>query len=129
VLIVVAITRRGRSRPNTLRPPATEQFPKKAPSGWPAKKVEDSAAQPEAQVAAGAHWVCPVCRRAYPSEIKRCPHDGTDLIEYEQFTKAHKAQHTSGGQKRCPKCGVTYSDTSAFCPQDGIALVPINEGS
>jgi hypothetical protein len=104
----------------SLRPskrPAGSLSPKKAPSDHP---------PPIEPHSIGGRWICPTCRRAYPPEVKNCPHDKSLLIPYDEFKKAHKAKQT-GRRTRCPKCGATYSDTTAFCPQDGAGLVAIPE--
>lgn len=127
-ILFVLMIRRRRSSLSIPPVAAAEQGPRKAPSsGPPPLHQEASPARGEVRVAAGSKWICPTCRRAYPAEEKRCPHDGTDLIPYDEFTKAHKAQHAGGSRKRCPKCGATFSDTTAFCPQDGIVLQSIKE--
>jgi hypothetical protein len=128
-ILLVLITRRRRAERNLAIPLAetTGQGLTRVARVWPPKKAQESPTQGEAHVMSGSKWICPTCRRAYPAEEKRCPHDYTLLVPYDEFAKAHKAQQATGPRKRCPKCGATFSDTTAFCPQDGIVLESIKE--
>lgn len=73
--------------------------------------------------------VCMACRRAYEPGIRRCPHDGTQLVPFAVYAATKpRARSTESGviARICPVCGSRYDLHARFCGVDGSELVVIN---
>jgi hypothetical protein len=75
---------------------------------------------------------CATCRRAYEPGLRRCPHDGGDLIPAALFWASRpkrargKTEPTGVIGRICPMCRKRYDLAARFCGVDGAELVVIN---
>jgi hypothetical protein len=75
---------------------------------------------------------CATCRRAYEPGLRRCPHDGGDLMPAAMYwatrpKRAHAKTEPTGVIGRiCPVCRGRYDLAARFCGVDGAELVVIN---
>jgi len=79
----------------------------------------------------GPGGMCTTCRRAFDPGMRRCPHDGGDIIPAPLFwaTRGRKdrdAAPTGVEAKVCPACRRRYDLAARFCGRDGAHLVVIN---
>jgi hypothetical protein len=74
--------------------------------------------------------VCVSCRRAYEPGLRRCPHDGSELVPASvaaslRGRRGHTAP-TGVLAKSCPACRQRFDLAARFCGHDGTALVVVN---
>lgn len=86
---------------------------------------------PEELAAPGraAGLACPRCGRSYEHGLRRCPHDGVELVPpaLYQATRRRRASAPTGVlAKVCPVCRRRFDLASRFCGRDGHELVVIN---
>lgn len=89
---------------------------------------------PPEEMLAKAHAagvVCAACRRAYEPGLRRCPHDGTELLAFPVYSATRprrgRATEPAGVIARiCPVCASRYDLSARFCGHDGGELVVIN---
>jgi len=79
----------------------------------------------------GPGGVCVSCRRAFDPGLRKCPHDGADVIPAPLFwaTRGRRdrdAVMTGVEAKICPTCRKRYDLGARFCGRDGAELVVIN---
>ena len=79
----------------------------------------------------GPGGVCVACRRAFDPGLRKCPHDGGDVIPAPLFwaTRGRRdrdAAPTGVEAKICPACRRRYDLSARFCGRDGAELVVIN---
>ena len=74
--------------------------------------------------------VCVSCRRAYEPGLRRCPHDGGELVPASvaaalRGKRSHEAP-TGVLAKSCPACRQRFDLAARFCGHDGTELVVVN---
>jgi hypothetical protein len=74
---------------------------------------------------------CATCRRAFEPGIRRCPHDGGDLMPAPLYWASRpkqraKTEPTGVIGRICPVCRGRYDLAARFCGVDGAELVVIN---
>jgi len=75
---------------------------------------------------------CATCRRAYEPGLRRCPHDGGDLMPAALYWASRprrargKTEPTGVIGRICPVCRGRYDLAARFCGVDGAELVVIN---
>jgi hypothetical protein len=75
---------------------------------------------------------CATCRRAYEPGLRKCPHDGNDLMPASLYwasrpRRARPKTEPMGVIGRiCPVCRGRYDLAARFCGVDGAELVVIN---
>jgi hypothetical protein len=79
----------------------------------------------------GPGGVCVSCRRAFDPGLRRCPHDGGDVIPAPLFWATRGRRDRDGATmgveaKICPACRKRYDLGARFCGRDGAELVVIN---
>jgi hypothetical protein len=77
-----------------------------------------------------AGGVCVSCRRAYEPGLRRCPHDGGELVPASvaaalRGKRSHDAP-TGVLAKSCPACRQRFDLAARFCGHDGTDLVVVN---
>lgn len=74
--------------------------------------------------------VCVSCRRAYEPGLRRCPHDGGELVpaSVAAALRGRKANEAATGvlAKTCPACRQRFDLAARFCGHDGTELVVVN---
>jgi hypothetical protein len=74
--------------------------------------------------------VCVSCRRAYEPGLRRCPHDGGELVPatVAAALRGRKPNDTATGvlAKNCPACRQRFDLAARFCGHDGTELVVVN---
>ena len=75
--------------------------------------------------------VCVSCRRAYEPGIRRCPHDGGEVIPSSLAAALRTKQKQDAGPtgvlaKICPACRQRFDLAARFCGHDGTELVVVN---
>jgi hypothetical protein len=77
-----------------------------------------------------AGGVCVSCRRAYEPGLRRCPHDGGELVPAGVAAalrgKAKLDLVTGVLAKSCPACRQRFDLAARFCGHDGTELVVVN---
>lgn len=78
-----------------------------------------------------AGGVCVSCRRAYDPGLRRCPHDGGELVPASVAAalrggKKAEAAPTGVLAKNCPACRQRFDLAARFCGHDGTELVVVN---
>jgi hypothetical protein len=88
---------------------------------------------PEEMLAGGrsAGVVCMACRRAYEPGLRRCPHDGNELLPFPVYSATRprrgRATEPAGVIARiCPVCATKYDLNARFCGHDAGELIVIN---
>jgi hypothetical protein len=81
--------------------------------------------------ARSAGLVCMACRRAYEPGLRRCPHDGNELLPFPVYSATRprrgRATEPAGVIARiCPVCGAKYDLNARFCGHDAGELIVIN---
>jgi len=77
----------------------------------------------------GAGGMCTICGRAHEPGLRRCPHDGGDIIPsalYVATSRRRDLAPTGVMAKVCPLCRERADLSSRFCGRDGHELVVIN---
>ena len=79
----------------------------------------------------GPGGVCVACRRAFDPGLRKCPHDGSDVIPaplYWATRGRREREHAPTGVEAriCPACRRRYDLSARFCGRDGAELVVIN---
>jgi hypothetical protein len=75
---------------------------------------------------------CAQCRRAFEPGLRRCPHDGSDLMPAALYWASRpkrarpKTEPTGVIGRICPVCRGRYDLAARFCGVDGAELVVIN---
>lgn len=74
---------------------------------------------------------CVSCRRAFEPGIRRCPHDGGEVIPSAiaaALRRPGKREESTTGvmAKICPACRQRFDLAARFCGHDGTALVVVN---
>jgi hypothetical protein len=75
--------------------------------------------------------VCVSCRRAYEPGLRRCPHDGGELVPSGVAAalrgKGRRDEPPTGVMaKNCPACRQRFDLAARFCGHDGTELVVVN---
>jgi hypothetical protein len=78
-----------------------------------------------------AGGVCVSCRRAYEPGLRRCPHDGGELVPAgvaAALRGKDKREDPPTGvlAKNCPACRQRFDLAARFCGHDGTELVVVN---
>jgi hypothetical protein len=77
-----------------------------------------------------AGGVCVSCRRAYEPGLRRCPHDGGELVPVGVAIalrgKKPDGAPTGVMAQLCPACRQVFDLAARFCGHDGTELVVIN---
>ncbi|HVK75639.1 MAG TPA: hypothetical protein VM734_20050 [Kofleriaceae bacterium] len=79
--------------------------------------------------ARSAGGMCGSCGRAFEPGLRRCPHDGADIIPaalYLATRRRRDAAPTGVMAKVCPVCRDKADLSSRFCGRDGHELVVVN---
>ncbi|HTJ43805.1 MAG TPA: hypothetical protein VL463_16980 [Kofleriaceae bacterium] len=80
----------------------------------------------------GPGGMCVACRRAFEPGLRRCPHDGGDVVPAALFwamrgKKSREPQPITGvNAKVCPVCRQRADLAARFCGHDGAELVVVN---
>jgi hypothetical protein len=79
----------------------------------------------------GPGGVCVSCRRAFDPGLRKCPHDGAEVIPAPLYwaTRGRRdrdAAPTGVEAKICPACRRRYDLSARFCGRDGAELVVVN---
>jgi hypothetical protein len=79
----------------------------------------------------GPGGVCVSCRRAFDPGLRKCPHDGAEVIPAPLYwaTRGRRdrdAAVTGVEAKICPACRRRYDLSARFCGRDGAELVVVN---
>jgi len=80
----------------------------------------------------GPGGMCIVCRRAFEPGLRRCPHDGGDVVPAALFWAMRgkkgrdPAPFTGVNAKVCPVCRTRHDLAARFCGHDGAELVVVN---
>lgn len=80
----------------------------------------------------GPGGLCVACRRAFEPGLRRCPHDGGDVVPAALFwamrgKKGREPQPITGvNAKVCPVCRQRADLAARFCGHDGAELVVVN---
>jgi hypothetical protein len=79
----------------------------------------------------GPGGVCVSCRRAFDPGLRRCPHDGAEVIPAPLYwatrgRRERDAASTGVEAKICPACRRKYDLAARFCGRDGAELVVVN---
>lgn len=72
---------------------------------------------------------CPRCSRGFEPGLRRCPHDGAELVPHAMYQAARRRPDpapTGVLAKVCPVCRRRFDLSSRFCGRDGHELVVIN---
>ncbi len=72
---------------------------------------------------------CPGCGRSFEPGLRRCPHDGLELVPQATYdaTRGRPPPAPTGVlAKACPLCRRTFDLSSRFCGRDGHELVVVN---
>ncbi|MBK7072778.1 MAG: zinc ribbon domain-containing protein [Myxococcales bacterium] len=72
--------------------------------------------------------MCPRCGRAFEPGLRRCPHDGAELVPPSAYRATRPADPAPTGvlAKVCPVCRHRYDLSARFCGKDGHDLVVVN---
>jgi hypothetical protein len=74
--------------------------------------------------------VCVSCRRAYEPGLRRCPHDGGELVpaSVAAALRGKRPNDAATGvlAKNCPACRQRFDLAARFCGHDGTELVVVN---
>jgi hypothetical protein len=87
---------------------------------------------PAEEMLAGARsagGMCTSCGRAFEPGLRRCPHDGGDVIPSVLFQATRRRREiapTGVLAKVCPVCRERSDLSARFCGRDGQELVVIN---
>jgi hypothetical protein len=87
---------------------------------------------PAEEMLAGARsagGMCISCGRAFEPGLRRCPHDGGDIIPAMLFQATRRRRElapTGVMAKVCPVCRERSDLSARFCGRDGQELVVIN---
>ena len=76
----------------------------------------------------GVGLSCPRCGRSYEHGLRRCPHDGVELVAPALYhaTRRGRAEAPTGVlAKVCPVCRRRFDLSSRFCGRDGHELVVV----
>jgi hypothetical protein len=76
-----------------------------------------------------AGGMCTTCGRAFDPGLRRCPHDGGDVIPAMLFQATRRRREiapTGVMAKVCPVCREKSDLSARFCGRDGQELVVIN---
>lgn len=78
-----------------------------------------------------AGGVCVSCRRAYEPGLRRCPHDGGELVPatVAAALRGRRRQFTAPTgviATICPSCRARFDLAARFCGHDGTELVVVN---
>ncbi|MBK9029752.1 MAG: zinc ribbon domain-containing protein [Myxococcales bacterium] len=75
-----------------------------------------------------AGGMCTRCGRAFEPGIRRCPHDGAELVPPSAYHATRRPEPPPTGvlAKVCPVCRHRYDLTARFCGRDGHDLVVVN---
>ena len=75
-----------------------------------------------------AGGMCARCGRGFDPGLRRCPHDGTELVPPNAYRATRKADPPLTGVlgKACPVCRHRYDLSVRFCGRDGHDLVVVN---
>jgi len=78
-----------------------------------------------------AGGVCVSCRRAYEPGLRRCPHDGGELVpsSVAAALRGRRRQSTAPTgvvATICPACRAKFDLSARFCGHDGSELVIVN---
>jgi hypothetical protein len=79
--------------------------------------------------ARSAGGMCTTCGRAFDPGLRRCPHDGGDVIPAMLFQATRRRREiapTGVMAKVCPVCRERSDLSARFCGRDGQELVVIN---
>jgi hypothetical protein len=72
---------------------------------------------------------CPRCGRGFEHGLRRCPHDGGELVPLAMY-QATRRRRDSGPSgvlaKVCPVCRRRFDLSARFCGRDGHELVVVN---
>jgi hypothetical protein len=80
----------------------------------------------------GPGGMCIACRRAFEPGLRRCPHDGGDVVPAALFwaMRGKKGREpvpiTGVNAKVCPVCRQRADLAARFCGHDGAELVVVN---
>ena len=80
----------------------------------------------------GPGGVCVACRRAFEPGLRRCPHDGGDVVPAALYwaMRGKKGREpvpiTGVNAKVCPLCRQRADLAARFCGHDGAELVVVN---
>jgi hypothetical protein len=72
--------------------------------------------------------MCPRCGRAFDPGLRRCPHDGAELVPPQAYRATRPAEPAPTGvlAKVCPVCRQRFDLSARFCGRDGHDLVVVN---
>jgi len=72
--------------------------------------------------------MCPRCGRAFDPGLRRCPHDGAELVPPQAYRATRPAAPAPTGvlAKVCPVCRQRFDLSARFCGRDGHDLVVVN---
>jgi hypothetical protein len=72
--------------------------------------------------------MCPRCGRAFDPGLRRCPHDGAELVPPQAYraTRSPPPAPTGVLAKVCPVCRQRFDLSARFCGRDGHDLVVVN---
>lgn len=72
--------------------------------------------------------MCPRCGRGFDPGLRRCPHDGAELVPPAAYRATRKPDPPLTGVlgKACPVCRTRYDLSVRFCGKDGHDLVVVN---
>ncbi len=78
-----------------------------------------------------AGGVCVSCRRAYEPGLRRCPHDGGELVPATVAAALRGKRRQSTAPTGviatiCPSCRAKFDLAARFCGHDGTELVVVN---
>jgi len=75
-----------------------------------------------------AGGMCTRCGRAFEPGIRRCPHDGAELVPPNAYHATRRPEPAPTGvlAKVCPVCRHRYDLNARFCGRDGHDLVVVN---
>lgn len=72
--------------------------------------------------------MCPRCGRAFDPGLRRCPHDGAELVPPSAYRATRPPEPAPTGvlAKVCPVCRQRFDLSARFCGRDGHDLVVVN---
>lgn len=72
--------------------------------------------------------MCPRCSRAFDPGLRRCPHDGAELVPPQAYRATRPSEPALTGvlAKVCPVCRQRFDLSARFCGRDGHDLVVVN---
>lgn len=72
--------------------------------------------------------MCPRCGRAFDPGLRRCPHDGAELVPPQAYRATRPPEPAPTGvlAKVCPVCRQRFDLSARFCGRDGHDLVVVN---